>query len=144
MNNFWKYIFLFHFGGSTYITLELIYRNHTHISMYILAGIVFILIGLLNELWEWTDGLIWQIVLGTAVATLGEFITGCIVNLWLGLNVWDYSHLPGNILGQICPQFTALWIVVSLIAIVLDDVIRWKFMGEDRPIYFIGNKCIKI
>ena len=27
-----------------------------------------------------------------------------IVNLAFGWNVWNYSGLPGNLLGQICPQ----------------------------------------
>lgn len=62
-------------------------------------------------------------------------MTGCIVNLWLGWNVWDYSTMPGNFMGQICPQFTLLWVVIVVVAIVLDDVIRWRFFGEEKPHY---------
>ena len=71
------------------------------------------------------------------IATIGEFVTGCIVNLWLGWNVWDYSNMPYNLLGQICPQFIALWVSISLLAIVLDDVIRWRFFNEEKPRYKI-------
>ena len=43
--------------------------------------------------------------------------------------------MPGNLLGQICPQFALLWVALSALAIVLDDIIRWRFFGEDKPHY---------
>lgn len=135
MKQFGKYAFLFWFGGSFYVTLEVFYRQKSHWSMFLLAGIVFILIGLLNEIWDWDTNLFLQIFAGSFIATIGEFITGCIVNLWLGWNIWDYSNLYGNILGQITPQFILLWIPISLVAIVVDDIIRWQFFGEDKPKY---------
>ena len=137
-----KYLYLFWFGGSFYITLETIWRGYSHWSMGILAGIVFIIIGLLNKIWGWETGLIKQALVGSIIATIAEFITGCIVNLWLGWNIWDYSDMPGNILGQICPQFFLLWIAISVLAIVLDDVIRWRFYDEEKPRYYIGGKKI--
>lgn len=130
-----KYLFLFWFGGSTYVTIEVLYRQRSHWSMFVLAGIVFISIGLLNEIWTWRHGLIWQILAGTSIATVGEFITGCIVNLWLGWNVWDYSNMAFHLCGQVCLAFTLLWMPISLLAIVVDDIIRWKFFGEDKPTY---------
>lgn len=130
-----KYLFLFWFGGSTYVTLEVLWRGYSHWTMLLLAGFIFIILGLLNEIWDWNDSLINQVLAGTLISTVLEFITGCIVNLGFGWNVWDYSNIPGNILGQICPPFTILWAIISLIAIVLDDVIRWKFFGEEEPKY---------
>lgn len=125
------------FGGSTYVTFEVFFRERSHISMFMLAGLVFIIVGLLNKIWGWETSLIFQIFIGTCVATISEFITGCIVNIWLQLNIWDYSDLWGNILGQICPLFTLIWIPLILLAIVLDDVIRWKFFNEEKPRYYI-------
>lgn len=139
-----KYLFLFWFGGSFYVTLETIYRARSHWTMLLLAGIVFIFLGRMNQVWGWEFPLIWQILIGTAFATVAEFVTGCIVNLWLGLNVWDYSNLPFSIYGQVCPQFTLIWMPVVLIGIVLDDVICWRFYGEENPRYWIGNKCFEI
>lgn len=130
-----KYAYLFWFGGSFYVTLEVIYRQYSHISMLILAGLVFIIIDLLNEIWGWETSLILQILVGTVIATIGEFITGCVVNLWLGLNVWDYSNLPFNLYGQVCLQFTLIWMPIILLAIVLGDVIRWRFFNEEKPRY---------
>ena len=58
-------------------------------------------IGLINEVFPWDFGLLWQSLIGSVIITACEFITGVIVNIWLGLGVWDYSTLPFNILGQI-------------------------------------------
>lgn len=144
MKQFGKYTFLFWFGGSFYVTLEVLWKERSHWTMLVLAGLVFITIGLLNQIWGWETGLIKQVLVGTAIATVGEFITGCIVNLWLGWNIWDYSDLKFNIFGQITPQFIALWIPITLLAIILDDVIRWRFFNEERPRYWVGNKLIQL
>ena len=64
-----------------------------------------------------------------------EFAAGCVLNLWLGLGVWDYTDMPFNLMGQICLPFSAAWIVVSAAAILLDDWLRWQLYGEDKPHY---------
>lgn len=130
-----KYLFLFWFGGSTYATLEVLWRGYSHWTMVLLAGTVFVVIGLLNEIWTWNTHFLIQATVATFIATVAEFICGAIVNVFLGWNVWDYSDLPGNFMGQICPQFTVLWFFISVIAIVLDDYIRWKFFYEEKPHY---------
>lgn len=130
-----KYLFLAWFGGSTYVTLEVLWRGYSHWTMLMLAATVFVVIGLLNEVWSWQTSLTLQVVTGTIVATVLEFVTGCVVNRWLGWAVWDYSNIPGNLLGQICPQYTAIWTILSLVAILLDDYIRWRFFGEEKPHY---------
>lgn len=65
---------------------------------------------------------------------------GLILNVWLGLGMWDYSNMPGNILGQICPQFMVLWFFLSAIGIFLDDLIRWRIFGEEKPHYHLFKK----
>ena len=131
-----KYAFLGWFGGSAYVTLEVFWRAKSHWTMFVLATIVFIMIGLLNEIWaDWN--ILIQTLVGTSIATILEFITGCVVNISFNWNIWDYSNLPGNLFGQICPQFTLLWMVVVAIGIVLDDIIRWKFFNEEKPHYTI-------
>lgn len=132
---FIKYLILFLLGGYTYYAIEILWRGYSHYSMIICGGICFIYAGLQNEQVEW-DYPFWKQVLRVEAFILSaEFITGCIVNLWLGLNVWDYSGLPGNILGQTCPQFALLFLPLSAIAIIVDDFIRWKWFGEEKPRY---------
>lgn len=130
-----KYLILFDTGGLLYVILELLWRGWSHWSMFILGGICFIALGLINEVFPWDMPLWKQMLTGACLVTALELMTGCIVNLWLGWDVWDYSNLPGNILGQICPQFFVVWIFVSLGGIVLDDWLRYRWFGETFPHY---------
>lgn len=100
-----------------------------------LGGMCFVALGLINELMPWCMPIWQQAFIGVCLITALEFLTGCVVNLWLDWNVWDYSNLPGNILGQICPQYMLLWIPVSLAGIVLDDWLRYWIFGEEKPHY---------
>ena len=135
MNLLLKYLFLFASGGLLYSLLEMLYRGWTHWTMFILGGLCFTALGLINEVISWDMPLWQQMAIGAGIITGLEFATGCIVNLWLGWGVWDYSRMPGNILGQICPQFFALWMPVSLAGIVLDDWLRYWLFGDERPHY---------
>lgn len=92
-------------GGAIYVGIEMLWRGHSHPSMFILGGLCFISIGLINELFPWELGIVWQALIGGTMVTCLEFITGVIVNIWLKLGVWDYSGLPLNILGQVCLPF---------------------------------------
>ncbi|WP_077610607.1 putative ABC transporter permease [Clostridium sp. Marseille-P2415] len=130
-----KYVFLFGVGGVLYNLLEILFRGWSHWTMFILGGVCFVCIGLINELIPWCTPLWKQMLIGMAIITYFEFITGCVVNIWLGWDVWDYSNLPGNVLGQICPQFSLLWFWISALGIILDDWLRYRLFGEDRPHY---------
>ena len=130
-----KYTGLFGAGGLIYVVMELMWRGRSHWSMFLLGGICFIALGLINKVIPWETPLWQQAVLGSGIITLLEFVTGMIVNRRFGWQVWDYSHMPGNILGQICPQFTLLWIPISIVGIILDDYLRWRFFGEEKPHY---------
>lgn len=132
-----KYLALMATGGLLYVIIELVWRGRSHWTMFLLGGICFICLGLINEILPWSMALWKQILIGTGIITALEFLTGCVVNLWLGWNIWDYSRLPGNILGQICPQYCLLWLPVSLSGIVLDDWLRYWWWGEARPHYKI-------
>ena len=130
-----KYLFLGIIGSIIYMSLEILWRGYTHWTMGVLGGICFICLGLINELLSWETPLVLQMLIGSTIITILEFITGCIVNLWLGWNVWDYSNLPLNLLGQICLPFSILWYFISAIGIVIDDYIRYIYFDEERPRY---------
>lgn len=132
-----KYLFLFCIGGLLYMSIEILYRGYTHWTMGILGGISFVSIGLINEILSWDTPLAIQALIGSIMITLYEFITGVILNIWLGLGIWDYSNLPFNILGQICLPFSIIWYFLSIVGICLDDFLRWKFFGEEKPRYKI-------
>lgn len=127
-------------GGLLYMVIELLFRGRTHWTMFIVGGMCFYFIGLINEIIPWGMPLFWQCLIGAAIVTIMEFVSGCIINLALGWAVWDYSGMPLNILGQVCLPFSIIWCFLSLAAIVTDDFIRY-LMGEERPHYIIfGHK----
>ncbi len=133
-----KNLFIFLIGGAVYILIELLYRGHSHISMFILGGLLFLLIGLLNEFcFSWDMALISQMFISMVTVTLFELITGLILNVWLGLGVWDYYKQPFNLCGQICLLYSNIWFLLSLPAILLDDLLRDKWFGEERKQYKI-------
>lgn len=130
-----KNLFLFIVGGILYYLIEIIWRGRSHFSMFFVGGLCFVLIGKINEYISWETPVYIQSILGSIIITTIEFISGCILNIWLGLDVWDYSNIPFNLLGQICLPFSVLWIFISFAAILLDDYIRYFFFGEEKPRY---------
>lgn len=131
-----EYLTIFLIGGFVYVCIELLYRGHSHWSMFIVGGLCLLIVGMLNDgLFPPSFGIIPQMIMGAIIITCIEFIAGLIVNVWLGLGVWDYSNLPLNIMGQICLPFTLAWFLLSGVAIVVDDYIRYRFFGEPKPTY---------
>ena len=135
-----KAVMLLVIGGATYAIIEIIWRGYTHWTMAILGGFMFLLLGGLNEWFPWEMPLALQSIIGALLVTASEFFTGLILNRWLGLGIWDYSAIPGNILGQICPQFVFAWMGLALVAILVDDWLRYWLWAEPRPHYTFFKK----
>lgn len=122
-----KEFIIFIIFGLMYVTIELLYRGHTHYSMFIVGGICGVLIGLIND--NTPDmPLLPQCVLGAVIITVIELLTGLFLNVYLGLNVWDYSNQPFNFMGQICPQFCIIWCILSILVIRIDDWLKEKVL----------------
>ncbi len=109
-----KKIPMFALGGSAYVGLELLWRGHSHISMFAAGGVCFLILGAMSRRgWGiWKRG-----CLGAGAITAVELVTGLLVNR--DFAVWDYRHLPWNFLGQVCLPFTALWIPLSLVGMAV-------------------------
>lgn len=137
MKQILKHLVLFLTGGMIYILIELLWRGYTHWTMLVLGGICFCYAGIQNEFEAWDKPLIVQSIKAAVFITLAEFVTGCIVNLWLGWNVWNYSNMPLNLLGQICLPFCVLWVLLGAIAIIVDDYLRYWLFKEEKPHYKI-------
>lgn len=115
-------------GGLTYMGIEILWRGHTHWTMGVLGGVCFALIGLLDEVQDHPPMLL-QMVQGAAIVTALELLVGLVVNRWLGWDVWDYSDMPGNLWGQVCPQFAAAWLVLSWAAVKVENWMH-KWAGD--------------
>ena len=114
-------------GGITYGVLEMLWRGFTHTSMVIAGGICFLLIHLMNCGAPTLKPIV-KCAIGSVMITLVEFFTGVIVNIVLGLDVWDYSGLPLNLLGQVCPQFMLVWFMLTWPACYLSGLMRKFFV----------------
>jgi len=135
MRNIIKYVTLWLWGGFIYYCIELLWRGYSHPSMFIVGGLCLVAIGALNNYLPWSLGIVWQILIGSVIVFKLELSAGLIVNVWLGLGVWDYSDLAFNLWGQVSLLFFVLFMPVVAFAIVLDDYLRWKIYGEERPRY---------
>lgn len=112
----WKKAVLFYVGGTAYLTMEFLWRGRSDGSMFLLGGLCFLLLG------GWVARLerlplALRALLGAGVITALELVTGLLVNR--DLAVWDYRALPLNFQGQICVNFSLLWIPVSLAGMFL-------------------------
>lgn len=112
-----KYPALLLVGGLIYAALELLFRGRTHWSMMIAGGVSTVILYLIavksgSALWQ-------KWIMGGAAITTVEFLFGVVFNLKLQMGVWSYSRMPLNLMGQICPLFTLLWIALSAAAIPL-------------------------
>ena len=136
MKQFKKSIILFISFGLMYMGLEILWRGYTHWSMGIAGGICGVIVGYFNEFCP-NMSMRNQCFLGTGLILLIEYIAGYILNIKLGLNIWDYSDLPLNINGQICLPFAILWFLLTILITYIDDFIRYKLFGEEKPEPFI-------
>ena len=111
-------------GSCAYPTLEMIWRGHTHYSMAIAGEICLYLIDKIccGRLKSRSIGC--KCLAGAGIITGVELFTGLVVNNLLHFNVWDYSDVPFNLLGQVCLPYTVLWAALSLPAMALCELCR--------------------
>ncbi|MGX8701837.1 putative ABC transporter permease [Caproiciproducens sp.] len=114
-----KNAFLFLTGGAVYPALEMICRGKTDISMAAAGGLCLCLIDRVCNHTMRSRPISVKCFAGSGIITTVEFVTGLLVNVVLKQDVWDYSALPLNIMGQICVPFSLLWCVVTLPAMGL-------------------------
>ena len=107
-------LLVFVLGGTAYAMMEILFRGHTHWSMALTGGACVLTFYILLD---WLNGqpLVMAALAGAVIVTVYEFAVGCIVNLRFGWAVWDYSDMEGNLLGQICPVFTAAWFALCFL-----------------------------
>ncbi len=113
-------VLLFLLGAAGYPLIELSWRGRTHWTMSLAGGVSMVLLLLISRT-ALPLPLMW--FSGALAITAVEFSIGCVVNLGLHWEIWDYSKLPMNLLGQVCLPFTAAWFVLSIPAVSLCQII---------------------
>ena len=129
-----KYLFLFLFGGIVYAGIEIGFRGYTYLLMGIVGAIAFVLIGMINEVMSWDTPIPLQAILGSLIVTFLELVVGAAL-LQHGIRMWDYSDQWMNYKGVICPLFSLAWCFISVLAIIVDDYLRYWFFDEEKPKY---------
>lgn len=100
-------------GGLGYVLLELLWRGRSHWSMFLVGGACFRIIGRLDELLCRCRRSTRCAACALAVTAV-EFCSGCVFNLLLKMNVWDYSRFRFHLLGQVCLLYSVLWGFLSI------------------------------
>lgn len=114
-------MFVWSIGAIAYSAVEIMWRGYTHWSMAVTGGICFLIIYKTAML---KKPLILRALTSAMTITVIEFIVGYTLNIVFKLGVWDYSDMPLNIMGQICPLYSFFWFILSLIGVPFGELIR--------------------
>ncbi|MBQ4547452.1 MAG: hypothetical protein IJA17_09930 [Oscillospiraceae bacterium] len=122
MENIKKDFSAFIFGAAGYYLLEVLWRGYSHWSMAAAGGIsLMVLLKVFKRLKNAPH--YFKAIIGGGIITGIELLFGIVFNLLLGMSVWDYSAVPGNILGQICPVYSIIWCGISFIISVFEKML---------------------
>ena len=102
-------LLIFGVGFLGYPLLELLWRGRSHWSMALAGGVVSLLV---YPLCIARKGKAICVKIA-AVITGVELLFGCIFNLLLKMEVWDYSKRPFNLWGQICLPYCMIWLLLA-------------------------------
>lgn len=109
-------------GGVVYNLIELLWRGRTHISMFFVGGACFDLIAQIRRRVRAPFAVVCAVC--AVAVTAVEFVSGCVLNLWLKRGVWDYSHKKCNLKGQVCLLYSVFWLLLSAVALPFYAVCR--------------------
>lgn len=66
-------------------------------------------------------------------ATAAEYSMGLFYENALGVSFWDYTHLPWNLRGRICPLFSFFWCLLGLLTVYVIHPIAAAALGALPP-----------
>lgn len=133
----WKILVIWVLLGMVYFTIEGIWRipkgGYANIVMLPIGGLCGLMVGGINQIPKFYKmKVIYQSLIGAALVTIIEFLSGLVLNIHLGLRIWDYSGMPLNIMGQVCLPFSILWFLIMPLCIWLEDRIRFRLWLEGK------------
>ncbi len=132
-----EYLFLLVLGGTAYYGFEMLFRGFSHWTMFFLGGICLVFCAQQGIWTHWSEPLWKQVGWCIIFVTACEFITGIIVNKFLGWNVWDYTGLPFQFMGQICLPFVIIFSGLCAVGIFLSGYTLFFLYGEERPEFHV-------
>ena len=134
--------------GFIYCMIEILFRGWSHWSMFVLTGFLGVFcVDSINNTLSFDCDYIVQIIISTILCTVGEGISGIILNVWLQLNVWDYSKMTFGtfFFGQCNVLFCFAWMLIISIIIFYCDAYNYYILKiEPCPYYVIfGHKFLQ-
>lgn len=133
IKNYLRLALLFFIFSSTYYFIEVLYDGSSHWTMFICGGLSGIFGHLLCQNNPAMSVLKKSFLITLMILAL-EYISGYVVNIRLGLHVWDYSYLPLNLDGQICMRFALIWFFLfSPLIIWISAELSHLIFGEQKP-----------
>lgn len=120
-------------GGGYYFLLETLWRGYSHWTMFLLGAVCIALLYWLNiRLGRLNYP--FRCIVGAAVITALEFAVGVAVNLIMKWNVWDYSDEAFNLMGQVCPSASLMWLMLCIPGFFCLGIVKRIFdeFGEIR------------
>lgn len=134
INKILRNLLLILITGFFYYRLEILYRGYSSYWMILVGGACVYLAMKIHSKPEFYDKKMWQQCIISSFTTLCiEFISGVILNICLGLHIWDYSNELGNILGQVCPVFGLYWFILMPLAMFIGDDVDYELYGGRHP-----------
>lgn len=134
--------------GFIYCMIEILFRGWSHWSMFVLTGFLGVFcVDSINNVLSFDCDYIVQILISTILCTIGEGISGIILNIWLQLNVWDYSKMTFGtfFFGQCNVLFCFAWALIISVVIFYCDAYNYYILKiEPCPYYIIfGHKFLQ-
>ena len=134
-----KLIFTYALCGGLYLMIEMLWRNHTFLSMFWLAGFLGLFAMFFNNIFSYETDYIIQVLSVSIIATFFEGLFGNLYNM--NYTIWDYRNLPLSFWNdQINLIFFLFWIIIVAIIIPILDYIDWKLFDYKpaTPPYYKG------
>ena len=134
--------------GFIYCMIEILFRGWSHWSMFVLAGFLGVFcVDSINNTLSFDCDYIVQILISTILCIIGEGISGIILNVWLQLNVWNYSKMSFGtfFFGQCNVLFCFAWMLIISIIIFYCDAYNYYILKIEPCTYYIifGHKFLQ-
>lgn len=118
------YFLAFIIGSTLYPIIETVTRGYTHWSMMVTGGTAFLLFCIIYIRMQ-NKSIFIKSFAGMLTVVGLELTVGLIVNKIFNMNVWDYSGMKYNFLGQISLAFSACWYLLSFISFCIFNILDY-------------------
>ena len=125
---------IFALGAAGYPLIEISWRGRTHILMALAGGVCIVAVYYIARLPRRVP-IIAKCLAGAVAITAVELSIGLVANRLCGLDIWDYSTLPLNFLGQICIGYSGLWFLLCIPLVCACRLIGRAFDRADRKLW---------